>query len=94
MDREEIRLQVAISCIQGVLEAKLGILGEIEPEIAVAESFRIADEFVRQWYGETKFDKLRNDTKKAFDEALETIKDDKLRKDVKDAFAKAVKTLK
>lgn len=49
MTKEEIRLQVAISCIQGILEAKLGIIGEIVPEIAVKESLRIADEFVKQW---------------------------------------------
>lgn len=49
MTKEEIRLQVALSCIQGVLEAKHGIIGEIIPEIAVKESLRIADEFVKQW---------------------------------------------
>ena len=49
MTKEEIRLQVAISCIQGILEAKHGIIGEIVPAVAVAESLRIADEFVKQW---------------------------------------------
>lgn len=49
MTKEEIRLQVAISCIQGVLEAKHGVIGEVVPALAVEESLRIADEFVRQW---------------------------------------------
>ena len=49
MEAEEIRFQVAVSCLQGVLEAKFGVLGEAAPAIAVAESLRIADEFVKQW---------------------------------------------
>lgn len=49
MKTEEIRLQVAISVIQGVIEAKHGIIAEIIPSVAVAESLRIADEFVKQW---------------------------------------------
>lgn len=53
MTKEEVRFQVALSCIQGVLEAKHGIIGEIVPEVAVKESLRIADEFVKQWFGET-----------------------------------------
>lgn len=53
MTKEEVRFQVALSCIQGVLEAKHGIIGEIVPEVAIKESLRIADEFVKQWFGET-----------------------------------------
>lgn len=49
MTKEEIRLQVAISCIQGVLEAKHGVIGEVVPALAVEEALRIADEFVKQW---------------------------------------------
>lgn len=52
MTREQVRFQVAISCIQGILEAKHGFLGEIVPAVAVAESLRIADEFCRQWFNE------------------------------------------
>ena len=52
MTREQVRFQVALSCIQGVLEAKHGFLAEIVPSIAVAESLRIADEFVRQWFND------------------------------------------
>ena len=52
MTREEMKFQVAVSCIQGILEAKLGVIGEVVPEVAVRESFRIADEFVRQWFGD------------------------------------------
>lgn len=55
-DIEDIRIEVAISCIQGVLEAKGGFVGEISPSIAVAESFRIADEFVK-YYQEKYLDK-------------------------------------
>ncbi len=55
-DIEDIRIEVAISCIQGVLEAKGGFVGEISPSIAVAESFRIADEFVKH-YQEKYLDK-------------------------------------
>ena len=54
MTKEEIKLQVALSCIQGVLEAKGGLFGEIVPEVAVKESLRIADEFVKQWFKEDK----------------------------------------
>lgn len=54
MTKEEMKFQVAVSCIQGIIEAKLGIIGEIAPEIAVKESLRIADEFVRQWFGDSK----------------------------------------
>lgn len=52
MTKEEVRFQVAFSCIQGVLEAKHGIIGEIVPKVAVKESLRIADEFVKRWFGE------------------------------------------
>lgn len=52
MTKEEVRFQVAVSCIQGLIETKLGIIGEVAPEVAVKESLRIADEFVKQWFGE------------------------------------------
>lgn len=54
MTKEEIRLQVAISVIQGVLEAKHGVIGEVVPSVAVAIALRIADAFVEEWYRETK----------------------------------------
>ena len=57
MTRDEMKFQVALSCIQGVLEAKHGILGEIAPSLAVKESLRIADEFVKEWFkDDTKTD--------------------------------------
>lgn len=52
MTREQVRFQVALSCIQGVLEAKHGIIAEVIPKVAVSESLRIADEFVRQWFND------------------------------------------
>ena len=60
MTREEIRLQVALSCIQGVIEAKHGFIAEILPDVAVAESLRIADCFLKHWYGDTEIDKIEN----------------------------------
>ena len=54
MTREEMKFQVAVSCIQGIIEAKLGIIGEVVPSVAVTESLRIADEFVKHWFSETK----------------------------------------
>lgn len=55
MTKEEMRFQVALSCIQGVLEAKHGVIGEVVPAFAVAESLRLADEFVKQWFEPTIF---------------------------------------
>lgn len=49
MTPEEIRFQVAVSVLQGVIEAKGGILAEIVPSVAVAESLRFAEEFYKQW---------------------------------------------
>ena len=46
---EELWLRVAISCIQGVIEAKGGVIEEALPVIAVESSFRIADEFVKKY---------------------------------------------
>lgn len=63
MTKEEVRFQVALSCIQGVLEAKHGVLGEIIPAIAVSESLRIADEFVRQWFHESEVEKIKDEWK-------------------------------
>ena len=60
MTKEEVRFQVALSCIQGVLEAKHGIIGEVVPAVAVAESLRIADEFVKQWFKEDDKDNSEN----------------------------------
>lgn len=52
MSKDEIRLQAALTSLQGILEAKGGIIGEIVPSAAVAEALRIADEFVKQWFDE------------------------------------------
>lgn len=54
MTKEEMRFQVAVSSLQGVLEAKYGIVGEVDPDIAVAEALRIADVFVKQWYNKNE----------------------------------------
>lgn len=64
MTKEEIRLQVAISCIQGILEAKHGFLGEILPSVAVAEALGIADEFVKQWEKGSVVENIEKDIEK------------------------------
>ena len=74
MTKEEVRFQVALSCIQGVLEAKHGFFGEIVPAAAVAESLRIADEFVRQWFHETELEKI-GDEWKPTEEQLKCLAD-------------------
>lgn len=61
MTKEEVKFQVAVSCIQGVLEAKHGIIGEVVPVLAVAESLRIADEFVRQWFKDDDESKIKEE---------------------------------
>lgn len=63
MTQEEIRLQVAISVIQGVLEAKHGVIGEVVPSVAVAIALRIADAFVEEWYRETEEQQEQPDLK-------------------------------
>ena len=51
-EKETMRFQVANSALQGILEAKHGIVGEIVPSLLVADALRIADEFIKQWYGD------------------------------------------
>lgn len=48
-EEKEIKLQVAVSVLQGILEAKGGVIAEVVPAVAVAESLRFADEFWNQW---------------------------------------------
>ena len=60
MTREEVKFQVALSCIQGILEAKHGVLGEILPALAVKESLRIADAFVEEWFNNKAKNKAWN----------------------------------
>lgn len=50
MTKEQVRFQVAVSVIQGIIEGKHGIIGEILPAAAVDEAFRIADEFTKKWF--------------------------------------------
>lgn len=46
---DNIRLQAALVSLEAILETKGGVIGELAPSLAVAESLRIADEFVKQW---------------------------------------------
>ena len=73
MTQEEIRLQVAISVIQGILEAKHGVIGEIVPSLAVAESLRIADEFVKQWFGDTEVQEVKQFVTKEVFQSISSI---------------------
>lgn len=43
MNKQEFRQQAALQAIQGILEAKGGFVGEIDPEILAKETIRIAD---------------------------------------------------
>lgn len=44
-----MKLQVAVSVLQGIIEAKGGVIAEIVPEVAIEESFRFADKFYEMW---------------------------------------------
>ena len=48
MTSNELYIQVAETALQGVLEAKWGFIGEIEPKLAVEDAFRIADAFMEE----------------------------------------------
>ncbi len=48
-ERENIKLQVAISVLQGLIEAKGGVIDEALPRLAVKESLRFARTFVEEW---------------------------------------------
>lgn len=43
MNKSEFRQQVALQAVQGILEAKLGYIGEIDPKLLAKEVIRIAD---------------------------------------------------
>lgn len=44
-----MKFQVAVSVLQGIIEAKGGVIAEIVPEVAIEESFRFADKFCEMW---------------------------------------------
>lgn len=44
-----MKFEVAVSVLQGIIEAKGGMITEIIPEIAIEESFRFADKFCEMW---------------------------------------------
>lgn len=47
--QHEMKFQVAVSLLQGIIEAKGGVIAEIVPEVAIEESFRFADKFCEMW---------------------------------------------
>lgn len=52
MTREEIRLQAALTALQGIIEAKGGFIGEALPYAAAKEAIRIADAFCETWFND------------------------------------------
>ena len=48
MNKQELRQQAAISALQGILEARGGVIGEIVPEIVAKEAVRLADALVSE----------------------------------------------
>lgn len=74
MTKEQVRFQVAVSVIQGIIEGKHGIIGEVVPAAAVDEAFRIADQFTEKWF--EKYERERN----GVTESKALSEDEKIRK--------------
>ena len=54
MTREEFRQEAALSAIQGVIEAKYGILAEIDVNLAADEAIRIANALTEKMFKDEK----------------------------------------
>ena len=53
IDWEEVRLDAAISAMQGVLESgKLGMVLEAAPEVVAKQAVRLADALIKELKGE------------------------------------------
>lgn len=52
LSKEEFRQQAALSIVQGVIEARYGIIGELEPKIAIKETMRIANALTDELFKE------------------------------------------
>ena len=50
MDREEFRQQAAISALQGVIEAKAGVVMELAPGAAAEMAVRLADALTEKMF--------------------------------------------
>jgi len=51
MSREEFRQQAAISALQAVVEAKGGLVMEVDVNLAAKLSVRLADSLTEQYFG-------------------------------------------
>lgn len=54
MTKEEFRQEAALSAIQGVIEAKYGILAEIDVNLAADEAIRLADALTEKMFKDEK----------------------------------------
>jgi hypothetical protein len=55
IDWEQVRIDAAISAMQGVLESgKLGMVLEAAPEVVAKQSVRLADELIKELKGENE----------------------------------------
>ena len=53
IDWEQVRIDAAISAMQGVLESgKLGMVLEVAPEVVAKQSVRMADALIKELKGE------------------------------------------
>lgn len=55
------------------MRQKHGVIGEVVPSLAVAESLRIADEFVKQWFGDTEVQKVKQFVTKEVFQSITSI---------------------
>lgn len=52
MTKEEFRQNAAISALQGVIEARYGVLGEIAPGLAAKDAVRLGNALTEEYYKE------------------------------------------
>lgn len=50
MTREEFRQNAAISALQAVVEAKYGVIGEVDTDLAAKVAIRLADSLTKKYY--------------------------------------------
>ena len=56
LDGEQVRIEEALSEMQGVLESgKLGMVLEVAPEVVARQSVRLADALIEELKGENKY---------------------------------------
>ena len=50
MTREEFRQNAAISALQAVVEAKYGVIGEVDTDLTAKVAIRLADSLTKKYY--------------------------------------------